>query len=43
MDMWEVREACQEFREKWAAEYGEIDRNCEAMTSAERQLGEFES
>ena len=43
MDMWESRKAYQEFREKWAAEYGEIDRNCQTMTSAEKQLGEFES
>ena len=43
IDMWESRKAYEEFREKSAAEYAEIDQNCQAMTSAEKQLGEFES
>ena len=43
MDMWETRAAYKNFREKWEPEYAEIDRNCQVMTSAERQVGEFES
>lgn len=40
MDMWESREAYEEFREKFAAEYAEIDQNCEGLTIKENFLGE---
>ena len=43
MDMWESRTAYEEFREKWAEEYAQIDEKCEMLTSAETQLSEFES
>ena len=38
MDMWESREAYDEFREKYAAEYAEIDRKCEGLTVTEMHL-----
>lgn len=43
MDVWESRTAYEEFREKWAKEYAQIDEKCEMLTSAETQLSEFES
>jgi len=36
MDCWESRQAYEEFREKWAAEYAEIDARCGGMTVEER-------
>ncbi len=41
MDSWESRSAYEEFREKFAAEYKELDGKCEAMTVSERHLGEY--
>ena len=38
MDWWESREAYEEFRKKWANEYAEIDKKCEGLTIAERNL-----
>jgi hypothetical protein len=38
MDMWESREACEEFREKYATEDAEIDRNCERLTLGETHV-----
>jgi heme-degrading monooxygenase HmoA len=38
MDMWESREAYEEFRKKYAAEYAEIDRKREGLTIAKRNL-----
>src|SRR4030095_14778666 len=35
---WESREAYEEFRQKFAAEYAEIDERCEALTITERQM-----
>ena len=43
MDSWESRAAYEEFREKFAKEYGELDRECEGLTVIEKQLGEYES
>ena len=42
MDSWESRAVYEEFREKFAARYRELDRKCEAMTVSERHLGEYE-
>jgi heme-degrading monooxygenase HmoA len=42
MDSWESRTAYDEFREKFAAEYEELDRESEALTERERHLGEYE-
>jgi len=42
IDQWESGEGYDEFREKWAAEYAEIDRNCEGLTLSETQLASFE-
>lgn len=43
MDMWESRAAYEEFREKWAKEYAEIDRECEELTARENSFGEYQS
>jgi heme-degrading monooxygenase HmoA len=43
MDTWESREAYEEFREKLAAEYEELDRKCEEMTVREKSLGAQET
>ena len=43
MDTWESREAYEEFREKLAAEYEELDRKCEGMTVREKSLGAQET
>lgn len=41
IDEWESRAAYQEFREKFAAEYEELDRRCEGMTVRETHFGEY--
>ena len=41
MDEWESREAYEEFRRKYAAEYTKIDLNCEALTTTEKLIGEW--
>jgi hypothetical protein len=38
IDEWESREAYEEFREKRAAEYAEIDKECESLTAGESHL-----
>ncbi|HEY1424105.1 MAG TPA: antibiotic biosynthesis monooxygenase [Candidatus Acidoferrum sp.] len=38
IDSWDSREAYDEFRERFAAEYGEIDARCEVLTITERQV-----
>jgi heme-degrading monooxygenase HmoA len=42
LDFWVSREAYDAFRAKHAAEYGAIDRDCEALTAEEQALGDFE-
>ena len=42
MDEWESRAAYAEFREKFTAEYEELDQKCEVMTVSEKHLGEYE-
>jgi hypothetical protein len=41
MDLWDSREAYEEFRAKWAMEYAEIDRKCQGLTLGEKRLGEY--
>ena len=41
MDEWESRAAYEEFREKFAAGYEELDRKCEGLAVSEKHLGEF--
>jgi len=43
MDSWESGAAYEEFREKFAKEYGELDRECERMMAREKHLGEYEN
>ena len=43
VDEWESRAAYDEFRQKWAKEYAQIDEKCGMLTSAERPLGELAS
>jgi heme-degrading monooxygenase HmoA len=38
MDSWESREAYEEFRQQWAAEYAEVDKQCDPLTVGERHL-----
>jgi len=42
MDSWESRAAYDEFRERFAAEYAELDRKYEEITARERHLCECE-
>ena len=41
MDRWESRAAYEEFREKYAVEYEELDKQCEAMTEKEKHVGYY--
>jgi heme-degrading monooxygenase HmoA len=43
LDRWESRAAYEEFRQKFAAEYVELDWECEGMTGREEHLGEHEA
>jgi heme-degrading monooxygenase HmoA len=42
LDFWESKEAYDAFRATHAADYAAIDRECEALTSEEKQIGAFE-
>jgi heme-degrading monooxygenase HmoA len=41
VDRWESREAWQAFRRQFAADYERLDREFEALTTAESPLGEY--
>jgi len=41
LDEWETREAYEAFREKHAAEYAEMDKNCEGLTLREANLSSW--
>ena len=41
MDMWDSREAYEEFRKKRAVEYAQIDEKCEGLTKSELHLGTY--
>ena len=42
-DCWESQKAYEEFREKFKAEYAELDRICEGLTVGEKHLSEYET
>ena len=42
MDSWESRAAYEEFREKYAVGYAELDQECSGLTVAEKHLGNYE-
>jgi hypothetical protein len=42
IDRWQSVSLHREMREKFAKEYNELDRACEAFTESERQIGVFE-
>jgi heme-degrading monooxygenase HmoA len=41
MDTWETREAYEEFREKFMAEYEKLDQECGAMSVNENKLSQY--
>jgi hypothetical protein len=41
LDAWTSREALRDFKERYAAEYAALDRQCEALTHRESLIGEF--
>jgi hypothetical protein len=41
-DSWASRAAYEEFREKYAVEYAELDQECSGLTIAEKHLGKYE-
>ena len=43
LDWWTSRTAYDAFREANATEYAEIDRMCEAVTTEEEKVGEYEA
>jgi hypothetical protein len=42
IDTWESRAAYEEFLEKYAVEYEELDQECSGLTVAEKHLGKYE-
>jgi heme-degrading monooxygenase HmoA len=42
IDTWESRAAYEEFREKYAVVYAELDQECSGLTVAEKHLGKHE-
>jgi heme-degrading monooxygenase HmoA len=43
VDHWTTREAFEEFRRQWKAEYEALDRACAALTTAETPLGAYDA
>jgi heme-degrading monooxygenase HmoA len=41
IDRWTSRAAFETFRERWADDYRELDKRCEALTLREEALGTF--
>jgi hypothetical protein len=41
IDTWDAPESHASFRRQFAAEYAELDRQCESLTAREAPLGEF--
>ena len=41
LDFWETREAYEKFKRENAAEYEQIDKECEGMTVKEVKIGEY--
>lgn len=42
IDVWKNHESYQQFKHRFAEEYANIDKNCEALTDSERLIGVFE-
>ena len=42
IDRWQSAEAYEAFRRQFAAQYGELDRQCETLTVSERCIGAFD-
>lgn len=42
LDWWRSRDGYERFRTEQAADYGAIDTECEAFTTSEQKIGEFE-
>jgi len=42
IDVWEDRDSYLRFKDRFADDYKRIDKECEKLTSAERQIGIFE-
>ena len=43
MDSWESRSAYEKFRERWALEDGELDRECEGFTMRKNRLIDYKA
>ena len=43
MDSWESRSAYEEFRERWAVEFGELDRECVGFTMRKKGLIDYKA
>jgi len=41
VDRWESEESFRDFREKFAAEFEELDEFCESLTASETRVGRF--
>ena len=42
IDVWEDKDSYLRFKDRFADDYATIDKECERLTSAERQIGMFE-
>ncbi|HEU5234219.1 MAG TPA: antibiotic biosynthesis monooxygenase [Terriglobales bacterium] len=42
IDVWKNRESYLQFKQRFAADYAKIDKDCEALTDSERLIGIFE-
>jgi hypothetical protein len=42
IDVWEDKDSYLRFKDRFAHDYQQIDKECERLTSAERQIGVFE-
>ncbi len=42
VDLWKSREAYSQFKHRFADEYSQLDKRCEALTEYERLIGIFE-
>ena|SRR5438270_862797 len=42
IDVWEDKDSYARFKDRFAAEYHQIDQQCETLTAGERRLGIFE-
>jgi len=42
IDLWKDRESYLQFKQRFAADYAKIDKDCETLTDSERLIGIFE-